>query len=171
MIKTRDMVFIALFSALISVFSLVSIPMPSGIPITLQTFIIALSAYCLGSFKGSIAVLVYLAVGITGVPVFSGMRGGIAVIMGPTGGFLIGFIAFAYLCGIKTKKRALDILHGISAVLICHLIGTLWYSFQTGELITAFLTVSLPYLIKDFFSICIAVLISVKIKKTTEKLN
>ncbi len=169
--KTRSMVFIALFSALIAVFSQLVIPTPTGIPVTLQTFIVALSGYYLGSVKGMASVLVYIAAGAVGIPVFSGFRGGIAVLLGPTGGFILGFIFMVLLCGIKTKKAFLKPVFGIIGVIACHIMGVLWFTLYSGDVLNAFLTVSLPYLLKDFISVCIAVVISAKIMKMTEKLN
>ncbi len=170
-IKTKDMVFTALFSAIITVFAQLAIPLPSGIPLTLQTFIIALSGYCLGSFKGAAAVLVYIAVGTAGAPVFSGFRGGVGALFDLTGGFIFGFLPMAFMCGIKTEKRVLSIVFGFIGVIFCHILGTLWFSVYSGDILSAFYTVSAPYILKDFISICIAAFISSKIRRLMQKFN
>lgn len=168
-LNTKELVLIAVFSAVIAVFSQIIIPFPSGIPITMQTFIIALSGYCLGSIKGSASVLVYIALGIIGAPVFSGFRGGLGVVFDITGGFIIGFIPMAFLCGIHTDKKMLRILFGIVGILICHIFGIIWFSFYSENLLNSFFTVSLPYLLKDFISVFSAVLVSEKINKILYK--
>lgn len=164
-LNTREMVLIAVFSAVIAVFSQVSIPFPSGIPITLQTFIIALAGYCFGSINGSATVLVYVALGIIGIPVFSGFKGGLGAVFDITGGFIIGFIPMAFLCGIPAEKRFLRLLYGFIGVCTCHLIGILWFSVYSADIVNAFITSSLPFLFKDFISVSAAELISDKIKK------
>ena len=96
----RGTVLCGLFAAIIAVLTLVTIPMPSGVPITLQTFAVALCGYSLGCAKGTAATFVYVALGAVGLPVFSGMKGGFSVLVGPTGGYIYGFVGMAVLCGL-----------------------------------------------------------------------
>ena len=170
-VKTTDMVITAVFAALISVFSLIALPMPSAVPLTLQTFIIALTGFTLGSVKGVVSVLVYIAVGTVGVPVFSGFQGGLAVLFGITGGFIVGFIPFTLFCGIKSSSKLTRLLLSIVGLLLCHICGILWLSVHIKSISSAFITASLPYLPKDIISISVAVLISEKIKVITQKFN
>lgn len=163
--RTKDIVFIGLFAAVISVVTMISIPTPSGIPITLQTFIIALTGYTLGSKRGTLAVVVYVLIGAIGLPVFSSFRGGIGVLVGLTGGFIIGFIPFATLCGIITEKKLISLLWGILGMAVCHILGTIWFAINSGNIATAFLTASLPYIPKDIISVVCAYLVSIKTKK------
>lgn len=169
-VKTSDMVVTAVFSALIAVFSMLSVPTPFGIPITLQTFVITLAGLVLGSVKGVISVLVYIAVGALGVPVFSGFQGGFSALLGITGGFIFGFIPFVLLCGTGKSKRT-KIIYSFVGLIICHLCGIIWFSFYSEGFITAFLTSSLPYLAKDIVSVIVAIPISEKIKVITQKIN
>ena len=78
-LNVRDMTVMAVFAAALAVMSQISIPMPSGVPITLQTFALALIGYSLGAKRGAMAVLVYLLLGAVGVPVFANFHGGAAV--------------------------------------------------------------------------------------------
>ena len=87
--KTRNMVYIAMFAVLISICSWISIP--SAVPFTMQTFGIFLAVAVLGGKRGSLAVLVYLLLGLVGVPVFAGFSGGIGCLAGTTGGYIVGF--------------------------------------------------------------------------------
>lgn len=170
-IKTASLVIIAVFAALIAVFSLISIPSPFGVPLTLQTFIIALAGFTLGYGRAFASVLIYIAVGITGIPVFSGFQGGFASIFGITGGFIIGFIPFVLLCGVKTRSFCIRIIFAVTGILICHLCGILWVCILGTDVMTAFLTVSAPYIIKDVISVVLALVISKKITAITQKFN
>ncbi len=170
--KITAMVLCALFAAITAILSQVSVPMPSGVPITLQTFAVALCGYFLGAGKGAAAISVYIAIGAIGVPVFAGFKGGIASIMGLTGGFIIGFIALAALCGIGVKNPALKMIFGMAGLLALHLLGTAQYALLSGtEPIPAFLTVSAPYLIKDAVSVVLAYLAAMAMKKTLKMIS
>ena len=89
-ISTKTMVSVGMFAAVLGVLSVLTIPMPSGVPLTLQTFAMALCGYTLGAKRGTAAVALYLLLGAVGVPVFAGMTGGVSRFVGPTGGFLWG---------------------------------------------------------------------------------
>lgn len=163
--RVHDLVFIAVSTALISIFSQVIIPLPSGIPLTLQTFMIALSGFVMGSLKGSAAVLVYIAVGAVGVPVFTGFQGGLGALLGVTGGFIIGFIPLAFMCGINVDNRFLKMFFALIGIVLCHSFGVLRFADYSGDLRSAFFAASLPYLLKDVISVALAAGISVKIKR------
>ena len=170
-IKIYDMVITALFSALIAVFSQLSIPSPFGVPITLQTFIVALTGFVLGKYKGSISVLVYIAVGAVGVPVFTGFQGGVTALFGMTGGFILGFIPLVFFCGIKTNNTGAEHICLVLGVSICHLCGIFWFSFYSESLASAFFASSAPFFAKDILSIVAARFIAKKIKVITQKFN
>ncbi len=169
--KTIDLVLIAVFSSLVAVFSLFSIPNPISVPLTLQTFIIALSGFVLGSSKGVASVLVYIAVGTIGAPVFTGFQGGFSVLFGMTGGFIMGFIPLVFLCGIKTDKLIVKLLFSFAGIISCHACGVLWFSRYSENIINAFLTSSFPYVLKDLVSVVLAMIISKKIITITQKFN
>ena len=102
--KITTIVLCALFAAITAVLSQIAIPMPSGVPVTLQTFAIALCGFYLCTARATVSTVVYVLLGAVGVPVFSGFKGGIASIVGPTGGFIIGFIAMAAISGIAFRN-------------------------------------------------------------------
>ena len=144
---------IAMFAAIIAVCSIISIPLPSGIPVTLQTFAIALTGFLLGWKNGTISVAVYLAIGAIGVPVFSGFTGGFARLFGVTGGYLWGFLGMAALCGIAANKnKALTIILSILGLAVCH----------------GFIIASAPYLIKDVVSVVIAYVLAIAVQKALQ---
>ena len=163
----HDLVFIAVMAAVLAVLAQFSIPMPSGTPLTLQTFAVALCGSLLGVRKGVASVGVYLLLGAIGVPVFASFRGGLGVLFGITGGFLFGFLALAAACGWgRDKKMLSSFLMGIVGLIVCHLAGVLWGSkISSTPLWPSFLMFSAPYLLKDALSIWLAMLLARRIVK------
>ncbi len=90
----------ALFASLISAGAFIQIPMPSGVPIVIQDMVALLSGMLLGPLWGSVAVGIFLLLGIIGLPVFTGKAGIHVLISGPTGGFLLGYLVAAFVCGL-----------------------------------------------------------------------
>ena len=164
-VKIRDMAFIAVFTAIIAALSQVSIPMPNMVPITLQTFAVSLAGYFLGAKKGVASVGVYVMLGAVGAPVFASFKGGFAVLIGYTGGFIWGFIPLAFLCGILADKK-LGMALGVLGIVVCHLLGSIQYMILSGNGFWASVAlVSLPYILKDLLLIPAAFFISKTIKK------
>lgn len=98
-LTTNDMVLCALFTALACAVSPISIPLPGGVPVTLQQVAVMLAGLILGPKLGALSMLVYLLLGAAGLPVFAGLTGGLAKIVGPTGGFLVAYPILAAICG------------------------------------------------------------------------
>lgn len=96
----RDLGRIAIFAALIVVFGMVTVPLPSGVPITAQTLGVMLAGAVLGPKRGPLAVLVVLVLAAVGLPVLAGGRGGVGVFVGPTAGYLLGWVAGALVIGL-----------------------------------------------------------------------
>ena len=103
--SVRDICYTGLFAAVIAIMAQISIPMPLGVPMTMQTFAITLAAVVLGSRLSALASLVYLLLGAVGVPVLANFSGGIDKFVGPTGGFLISFPLMAYIIGLGVEHR------------------------------------------------------------------
>lgn len=165
---TKAMVMIAVFAAVIAVLAQVSISTPWGIPITLQTFAVALVGYCLGKYKGTISVLVYILMGLVGVPVFANFTGGIAKLAGVTGGYIWGFLFLAFACGLEdtVKWKWISIPLGILGLAILHLLGVIQFAFVSERSITeAFFLASVPYLLKDVVSVVAAYGLAIPIRK------
>ena len=100
----RGLVYAALFGALTAVGAYIAIPMPP-VPITMQTFFVSLAGALLGGVLGAMSQVVYLLMGVIGLPVFAGGKAGFGVLLGPTGGYLFGFILGAYVTGRLTAMR------------------------------------------------------------------
>lgn len=171
-IKTVDLVQVALFAAIIAILSQISIPTPFGVPVSLQTFGVALCGYFLGAKKGTAALLVWIAIGAVGVPVFTGFKGGFAVLLGLTGGFIYGFIPLVLLCGLELKHKPLRIALGAAGILACHLCGAGQYALLMGiDFLQSVLTVSVPFLIKDMVSIAAAYFGAIAIKSAAKRFS
>lgn len=157
--KLQKMVVTGVMAALLIVLSQISIPLPTGIPVTLQTLAVALCGYVLGPVLGTLSVGVYLALGAVGLPVFAGFSGGLGSFVGMTGGYLWAFLPMAFLCGLGARRggKAWALLLGALGLAVCHLCG----AFQFAAVMSlspwqAFLTASAPYLIKDALSLVLA---------------
>ena len=103
--RTKDLTTIALMTAITAVMAQLAIPMPGGVPMTLQTLAVTLAGVILGQQRGTISMVVYLLIGAVGVPVFSSFTGGAGVLIGPTGGFLWSFPAMALIIGYGADKE------------------------------------------------------------------
>lgn len=170
--KTIDPVYVGLSAALITVCSWISIPL--YVPITLQTLGICLVAGLFKAKRGSFAVLIYILLGAIGVPVFSGFKGGIGVLFGATGGYIIGFIFTAIIVGIASDKFSKIwalVLAMALGVLVCYIFGTAWFAFvyakanEPAALKTILGWCVLPFLIPDAIKIVLAAALTYRLKK------
>ncbi len=159
----------AMLSALICVCSLLYIPMT--VPITMQTFAVFFAMLYLGGRGASLAVLIYIAIGALGVPVFSGFSGGIGRLFDMSGGFIFGFL-FASLVFWLLEKiphrqtvRHAAISMSISLVII-YIFGTVQYSLISGTpILSSFLVCAVPFIIPDIIKISLAYTVSRRLKK------
>ena len=158
----------ALMVALIAVCAQITIPLPWGVPMTLQTLAVALCGYLLGPLNAMVVIGVYLLLGLFGLPVFSAFGAGAAVLLGRTGGFLYGFFALAGLCGLagRQERKLFQLLLGVPGLLLCHLAGTIQFALiaKMGFWASALL-VSVPYLLKDLVSVALASRLAVVLNK------
>ena len=172
--KTFNLVISALMVAVIAVLSQVAIPMLSGVPVTLQTFAVALCAYFLETKYSLLTVIVYILLGLVGVPVFANFGAGPGKLFGFTGGFIFGFILFAVLCSLsmKFKNAPLRIALGLAGLMVCHLCGVLQFMFLSGNpFATTFMMVSAPFLVKDVISVILAYVIADRILPVLNKIK
>ena len=149
--NTKKLTYTAMMIAITAALSQVSIPIPiSPVPVTLQTAAVILAGIILGPRQGAAALLGYLLLGCMGLPVFSQGKAGPGVLLGPTGGFLLGFIAAAFIIGwLLRRKDSLEraytaVLAGIAVV---YLFGIVHFAIVTSSsLSAAFMLAALPYL-------------------------
>lgn len=122
-LKTRDTFNVALFSALTAVGAFIVIPLPfSLVPVTLQTLFTYMAGGLLGGYLGALSQLIYILIGVSGLPVFASGNAGPSVLLGPTGGYLVGFVAGAFIIGkmAEAKERS-----SFLWLLTCMIVGTI----------------------------------------------
>ena len=173
-IKTQSVVLVGMFAAILAVLSQISIPMPSGVPVTMQTFAVALTGCVLGWKRGTMATVIYIVLGGVGVPVFSGLSGGLGILFGKTGGFIFGFIFQALLCGLGAgiKNRIFSGVLAACGLLLCHILGILQFMLLMNmSFWSSAVLVSVPYLIKDIISIALAFVVGGILRKSLNKAN
>ena len=152
-LTTKQIVLTGMMTAVLAVLSIVTIPLPTGVPVTLQTFAMAFCGYVLGWKLGGASSALYLILGAIGVPVYAGMSGGFGALLGPAGGFKKGFPGKPFVLGI-------------AGLAVCHAFGVVQFSIVTGNTIPAsFLAVSVPYIVKDVISVVVAEILGVAVRK------
>jgi biotin transport system substrate-specific component len=161
----RDVVLIVSGALLVAVLAQIEIPLPfTPVPITGQTFGVLLVGAALGSKRGAISLASYLAMGIIGLPFFAGGAHGLDIVIGATGGYLIGFMVAAYVIG-RLAERGLE--RNIRTSLIPFLVGTIiiyicgvsWLSIVLGSLSKAIVAGLIPFLIGDVIKLIAASLV------------
>lgn len=170
--KTKSMILVALFAAITAVLALLpAVPLPfSPVPITFQVLGVFLSGAILGAKLGFLSQVVYICIGALGVPIFAGGSGGFSVIVGPTGGYLIGFAIAAYVCGMfieasetgKIDRNIAYVLAFFGGLAAIYALGTLQLSAVLDmALPKAFSIGSLPYIPLDALKIVIAFMVAI----------
>ena len=163
-LNVQDLTLIPLCASLMAVCSWISIP--AAVPFTMQTFAVFLTVGLLGGRRGSMAIALYLAMGAVGLPVFAGFAGGIGYMMGPTGGYIAGFLLSAFVMwsvGSLLGKSMLALIASMAAgLIVCYAFGTAWfmavYTGSTGKigLAAALGMCVMPYVIPDIIKILLA---------------
>ena len=159
--RVFDAALVAGFSLLIALSAQVAIPLPfTPVPVTLQTFAVILTGCLLGSGRGALAVVAYIAEGSLGLPFFSGGTAGIVHLLGPTGGYLVGCVAAAFLAGFLSERRLTTrapalLFTLVAADLVVFLFGVTWLAAYTGP--RKALTLGfVPFVVGDALKIAVA---------------
>ena len=164
--SVRPMIYAAIFAAMTAIGAFIRIPIPaSPVPITLQVFFVLLAGLLLGSKWAGMSMIVYVMLGIIWFPVFSGGLSGIGVLLGPTGGYLIGFIPGAFVTGLVTETfgrstlaAACAMIAGIAAI---YLLGAFQLSVVAGLSVPQSVVIGvLPFLPGDSIKLAAALIIS-----------
>ena len=162
---TKRMVEIALITAVICILAPFAIPIPvSPVPISLTNLVIYIAVFILSWNDALFSYIIYLLLGIAGLPVFSGFTGGLGKLAGPTGGYLIGFIFLALIAGLFVdkfpKNRILAVVGMLIGMAITYIFGTEWLAIQLKMSFVAALSVGvIPYLAGDAVKIIIAIIV------------
>lgn len=130
MSKVKNLAYIGLMSAIMCILSPITIPLSGGVGVTLGIFVIMFMTYVMGMGRTLICYGIYLLLGIVGLPVFAGFQGGVGALLGPTGGFLVGYVAVIVSEGLMLKikeKRLFLVIGSVIGLLLCYILGCLWY--------------------------------------------
>ena len=161
--KLRNLVRCGCCAALMAVCAWLAVPL-GDTAFTMQTFGVFLTLFLLGGGKGSAACVAYLLLGAVGLPVFSGFQGGLGVLLGPTGGYLWGFLILC-LCYWALGKNIGEIAALVLGLLLCYGCGTVWFFLAyVGSFWAVVLKCVVPYLIPDVLKLSLARLISKRMK-------
>ena len=170
-LRTRDLTYIALFTVLTAVCAWISIPVTT-ISFTLQTFAVFAALLALGGRRGTYAVAAYLLLGAVGLPVFSNFQGGAGVLLGATGGYILGFLAAALTYWGLTARRdtpAVRLLACLAGLLVCYVFGTGWFlAVYTGgetSLGAALALCVAPFVVPDLVKIGLAVTLAGRVRR------
>ena len=161
--KIHRMSLIALFAALMCILSPISIPVGS-VPITLANLVVFLSCLLLGTKDGTLSCLVYILIGVLGLPVFSNFTSGLGVLLGPTGGYILGYILTCLVSGVlveKSRNKKVKLIGLLLGLVVSYLVGTLWYSYITKmDFLVSLLVCVVPFVIIDIVKIIISLVLS-----------
>lgn len=167
--KTKQRIVTSLFAALTAAGALISIPLPfSPVPLTLQIFFTLLAGLVLGSKWGAVSQIVYLLLGGIGLPVFAGGVAGFQALVGPTAGYLWGFVLAAYVVGLfaeRTDVLGMDVCAVAVGLLVIYLFGTLLLARIAGlSLIKAMSLGVVPFIPGDLVKAAVAVLVKQRVR-------
>ena len=177
--NTKTMIICAIFAAVLCVFSVMTIPI-SPVPISMGIFGIMLTASILGAKKGSIAVIIYILLGAIGLPVFSGFKGGIQVLAGPTGGYIWSYIFMAIIIGLLTAKLATKPILAMVQIFgacvlgtaVCYFFGTVQFMLvQNMGLIKSLSLCVFPFVAFDLLKAVVCAYLAYTIRKALLKAN
>ena len=168
-LTVKDMAYSGICAALLSISAWISIPMPQ-VSFTMQSFAVFFSLGLLGGRRGVISIFIYLVMGAVGLPVFSGFRGGLGVLLGVTGGYIWGFLlaglvywAVTALFGQNFQSLLGATILGMAVRYLC---GTFWYlQIYGGSFWSVFSVCVLPYLIPDGIKIALAISLAGRLKR------
>lgn len=169
-----------IMAALICVIAPLSIPLSGGVPISLATFIVMLAGTVLGPRMGTEATLVYILLGLIGVPVFSSYQAGPSVLAGPTGGYIVGYLFLAFSTGIFYEKLGKPqkavwkytflILGMVLGTIVDYAIGTAWFVYTMKTTWTAALTACVyPFIAFDAAKVAVVAVFGPRLEKAVGK--
>lgn len=172
--KTSDYIYIAVSTALITICSWITIP--TVVPFTLQLFGIFLTLGLLGGKRGTLAILLYILLGIIGIPVFAGFGSGLGIIVGPLGGFILGFIVLSLTVWLFEKIIPANcnipsIISMIIGLLLCYICGLVHFVISTRSgsnsisWTAAIVTCILPFIIPDLIKLFLATMLCKRLRR------
>ncbi len=174
-VNVKDLVMIALSASVLCVCGPLAIKLPGLVPISLTNLVLYFLVYMIGTRRTAITFILYCLIGIAGMPVFSN-GGGIIQLIGPTGGFIVGFLPMIIVMGLfidrHPEKKVLCVIVMEASTWIPYLLGTFWYVFSTkNTLAFAFTACVLPFLAEDLIKMIVAAIFGPSIRKRLRAAN
>lgn len=176
--NTKNMTLISLMTALMCVLAPLSIPLPfTPVPISLGVLIVYFCSYVLEPSLSVISILLYILLGLVGVPVFSKFSSGPGMLFGPTGGYIISYIIMVFICSYSFRKfpdsKLIHVAAMLAALLVCYLLGTLWFVFKKEgiDFIKALSLCVIPFVPADIVKIAISSLAGPEVVKRLRSLK
>ena len=173
--RTKNLTLVALMTAMLCIISPFAIPTVfSPVPITFCTLGIYLSVFILGMKRGTLSCLLYILLGLVGLPVFSGFSGGAGKLFGPTGGYIMGYILLCLIAGTfvdRCSNKWYIVLFGmLSGTIVCYLFGTTWLAYQMQlDFFSAAALGVLPYIPAELTIMIMVLFIGMPIRKALSK--
>lgn len=177
--QTKDLVYIALFAALMAVLGIfppINIP-AIGVPITAQSMGVMLAGALAGAKRGSLAIVLFLVLVAIGLPLLAGGRGGFGLFLTPTGGFLVGFVLGAALIGVLFARHKGAVSPAIAfvymilgGIVVVHVPGILWWSYVTETPLLAVLATDMAFIPGDLIKAVLATVIVTGVRKAYPQL-
>lgn len=157
--RIRTIIFGALFVAITAVVAQIILPLPfTPVPLNFALVGVMLSGMVLGSRKGALCQFIYLLLGTAGLPVFAGLTGGIGVVLGPTGGYLLAYPVVSFICGkyieLFGRKFFNYVISAVFSLIICYIVAIVWIMLLTNIPFPSALVIGvLPFIAGDFVKI------------------
>lgn len=173
-ITITEMVLVSVMAAVLCVIGPFTIPV-GMVPVSLLPVMLYLTVYVLGMWKASVSCLIYMGIGLIGLPVFSGYSGGPGMLLGPTGGYIWGYLLLTLCSGFfveRSVKRRWHLLGMLAGLLLCYLLGTIWLiitmQLTPGQ---AVLTGVVPFVLFDLLKIATALFIGPVFRRQLKRAN
>lgn len=173
--KVREMVTIALLAAVLCIMAPLSLPI-GPVPVSLTNLALYFFVIIVGARRTSIAFIIYCLLGMAGLPVFSGFSGGLGKLVGPTGGYIIGFLPMVIVMGLYIEKHRRNYVMNIivmeASTWIPYLLGTAWLAFSAGMTFSEALAAGvIPFIVEDLIKMVLAALVAPQIYTSLKKAN
>ncbi len=174
--KAQTLTFIALSTAITCIIGPLSIVIPiSPVPISLTILAIYISVYAIGLKRGMVSLLLYFLIGFIGLPVFSNFKGGFNVLIGPTGGYIIGFVFVVLFSGLFIEhfegKVWMHVIGMSIGTICCYIVGTAWLAYQGNmTFLEALFAGVIPFVWADAIKIAIAAIVGPKLRRTLKRM-
>ncbi|MBQ9327794.1 MAG: biotin transporter BioY [Solobacterium sp.] len=180
-LSVKQIAAIGIMAAVISVLSPLAIPLSTEVPISLATLAVMLAGALIGSKLGTFAVLIYILLGMIGIPVFANYSAGAGVVFGMTGGYIIGYLPLAFLTGWiyerfgRKKSGVMEyvvlFVGMLVGTVVLYVIGTIWFMRYTGMSLAASLAACvIPFIPGDLLKMVVVCLLVPRLKKTADRL-